>query len=75
MHLTLGSHQLEGKLVPLKKPLALLDFTADNSDTDGTAQRCEASGHAAKLPCSSEVTQSSDEVQQHGPHHAAEVLK
>lgn len=53
VHLTLGSHQLEGKLVPLKKPLALLDFTADNSDTDDIAQRCEASGQAAKSSVSS----------------------
>jgi hypothetical protein len=55
VHLTLGSHQLEGKLVPLKKPLALLNFTADDSDTDGTAQRCEASAHAANPVCNSRM--------------------
>ena len=56
MHLTLGSHQVEGKLVPLKKPLALLDFKADDSDKDGMAQLCEASGLAAMPGSSSDMT-------------------
>jgi hypothetical protein len=43
VHLTLGSHQLEGKLVPLKKPLAILDFTAETSKLDGMEQCCQAS--------------------------------
>lgn len=41
VQLTLGSHQLEGKAVPLKKPLALLDFSGGGSETDGMGQRCE----------------------------------
>lgn len=46
VQLTLGSHQLEGKVVPLTKPLALLDFAGGSGDTDGTGQRCEVGGVA-----------------------------
>lgn len=41
VQLTLGSHQLEGKVVPLKKPLALLDFGSRDGAADRTGQHCE----------------------------------
>lgn len=44
VQLTLGSHQLEGKVVPLKKPLALLDFGSRDGAADGTRRHCEIVG-------------------------------
>ncbi len=43
VQLTLGSHQLEGKIISLKKPLAILDFAAsgDSMDTGDEQRRCE----------------------------------
>lgn len=45
VQLTLGSHQLEGKVVSLKKPLAILDFAAGKEamDTGEDRQHCEVS--------------------------------
>ena len=46
VQLTLGSHQLEGKAVPFKKPLALLDFGGGGgAAADADTRRCEVRPH------------------------------